>query len=307
MEQIFVESSKTYNHGFILKEQDLRRLIDLMNEQFKKISNEPIEYSFQIKYKNGAVATTDEFETIIKQENEGSSSIVRLEIKGMSKGGSNESSIQLNFKNPDETNEESSFPVKHIVKGQSRDWVFVTSSLIEERISKIKRSQLDPTATSGLGKLLFKLTTPLVMLVIMIAMFASVPQTSDELSVTKNKAIAQVEANWKSKKISDPIAIMFEIEKARNNVDKNLSTSFILTKIFLSKPFLILIGGLIVFFILCYLIIRLYPPYNFYWGNYIEVFDKIENTRKVIIGILLGTIVLGVIVNLLSNVIWEKI
>lgn len=307
MEQIFVESNKTYNHGFILKEQDLRRLIDLMNEQFKKISNDLVEYSFQIKYKNGAVATTDEFETIIKQDNEGSSSIVRLEIKGMIKNSPIESSIQLNFKNPDETNEENSFPIKHIVKGQSRDWVFVTSSLIEERISKIKRNQLDPTAASGIGKLLFKLISPLIMLVIMIAMLASVPQTSDELSIAKNKAIAKVEANWKSKKISDPIAVIFEIEKARNTIDKNISTNKLLSSIFLSKPFLIVIGGVIVLFIFIYLITKLYPPYNFYWGNYIEVFDKIENTRKVIIGILLGTIVLGVIVNLLSNVIWEKI
>ncbi len=56
-----------------------------------------------------------------------------------------------------------------------------------------------------------------------------------------------------------------------------------------------------------YILFKYYPAYNFYWGNYMEVFDKKEIARKLILGILLGTVILGIVVNLLSNVIWEKI
>jgi hypothetical protein len=217
MEQIFVESSKSYRHGFILKEQELRRFVDLMNEQFKKLSSTSVEYNFQIKYQNGAVANTKDIESVLKQENEGSSSIVRLAIGGRLREGEKESLIKIDFRNPDLTEDEIEVPIKHLIKGQSRDWVFVTSSLIEERIVKIKRSQLDPSASNGPTKFLYKMSAPIVMLILMIAMFSSIPESSDKLASAKNKVIEDIESKWKSKSITDPIDVIIRLEKEKKS------------------------------------------------------------------------------------------
>lgn len=307
MEQIFVESSKSYKHGFILKEQDLRRIIDLMNEQFKKLSTEVIEYNFVLKYKNGAVANTNDIESVLKQDNEGSASIVRLQINGSQINDDKASFIKLEFRHPDTAEDESNVPIKHLIKGQSRDWVFVTSSLIEERITKIKRSQIDPTSSNSPEKLLFRLSTPIIMLTFLISMIVYLPETSNTLNMQKFKAISEIEAKWKAHSILDPIDVIIQLEKAKNKPENNITINTIMFSLILSRPFIIVIGGLIILIVLLNVLLKYYPVYNFYWGSYIEIFDKKESTRKLIIGILLGTIFLGIIVNLLSNIIWDKL
>jgi hypothetical protein len=307
MEQIFVESTKSYKHGFVLKEQDLRRLVELMNEQFKKNSENDVEYNYTIKYKNGAVANTPDLESVLKQENDGSASIVRLEVNGVQTFEEKSSAIKVDFKNPDISDEESLIPIRHIIKGQSRDWVFITSSLIEERIGKIKRNQIDPTANNGRGRLLYKLFTPVFMLLLMIVLLISSPSAIGDLSDKRDKAINSIEEKWKLKEITDPIDAIIQLEKAKNIQNDDISVGTLLFGMLLSKPFIFVIIGLILIISLAFVFIKYYPAYNFYWGNYMEIFDKKESIRKLIIGILLGTIFLGIIVNLLSNVIWDKL
>lgn len=168
MEQIFVESNKTYTHGFLLKEQDLRRIIDLFNEQFKKISTQPVTYEFTMRFANGAIASTDEIETVLKQENEGSANIRRLEIKATQENNEKITQIKLEFENIDSDDAYGEKPIKHNIKGQSRDWVFVTSSLIEERITKIKK--LNINSNYGIGRTLARFSSPIFMVFLMIAM-----------------------------------------------------------------------------------------------------------------------------------------
>jgi hypothetical protein len=306
MEQIYVESNKGYKHGFILKEQDLRRFVDLMNEQFKKLSNENVEYRYTIKFKNGAVANTPDIESVLKLDNEGSASIVGLEIGGKQTNNDKVSEIKLDFRDPDTSDDETINPVRHSIKGQSRDWVFVTSSLIEERVGKIKRKQLDPTSSTGTGKLFFKLLTPILMLALMIGMISSTPSIVRESHDGQNKALNEIEAKWKSHSITDPIDALIQIEKSKNTENDKINLNTLMFSLFLAKPFIFIIIGLILIVIFSYIFMKFYPAYNFCWGNYIEIFNKKESNRKVIIGILLGTILLGVIVNLLSNLIWEK-
>lgn len=307
MEQIFVESTKSYKHGFVLKEQDLRRLVELMNEQFKKNSDKEVEYKYTIKYKNGAVANTPDLESVLKQENDGSASIVRLEISGVQTIEEKSASIKIDFKNPDISDEDSISPIRHNIKGQSRDWVFITSSLIEERIGKIKRNQIDPTANNGRWRLLYKLFTPVFMLILIIVILTSSPSAIEDLSDKRDKDINRIELKWKSKEIIDPIDAIIQLERAKNIQNDDINAATLVFGMIFSKPFIFLIIGLILFISLVFIFIKYYPAYNFYWGNYMEIFDKKESLRKLIIGILLGTIFLGIVVNLLSNVIWDKL
>ena len=307
MEQIFVESNKNYYHGFILKEQELRRIIDLILEQFKKISEKPIEFIYTLKFQNGAIANTSNIEDILKQENEGSSSIVRLQISAKQENLDGDATIKIDFRNTEVDDDLGENPIAHSIKGQSRDWVFVTSSLIEERITKIKRKSLDHMISKGPGKLLFRLMFPFLMLGVMMAIFAGMPNASNRVAEKQQKLLRQIEKSWKNKTITDPVDAIIQIEKGKADKDYRLDTGALISDVFLAKPIIILVSSLIIIMLLVYIISKLYPSYNFCWGNYLESFTKLEGLRKLIIGIILGTFALGVIVNLVSNYIWEKI
>lgn len=306
MEQIYVESSKSYNHGFILKEQDLRRLVDLINDQFKKISIDLPEYEFIIKYKNGAVANTPDIEEVLKQENEGSASVVKVEINAAHIFNDKMSNIKLVFIN-DDYNDNGVVPIRHVIIGQSRDWVFVTSSLIEERIGKIKRKRILASSSKGNNNLLFRLSYPLIMLIVLGGVMSSMTSTLSKSSKEKRKALALIEKQWKSNQLSDPIEVMLEIEKSRSAANNDIENGSIFYTVFFAKPVLFLLIFLVAMIIGGYLVSKYYPIYNFCWGGYIETFDRIESRRKLVIGIIATTVVLGVIVNLLSNVIWNKL
>lgn len=304
---MYVESVKRYNQGFVLREQDLRRFVDLMNEQFKKISTEVVEYSYTIKYKNGAIAITPDLEIVLKQENEGSASIEHLEITGTQTNSGKESSIKLDFRNPEGIEKEIIGAIKYSIRGQSRDWVFITTSLIEERIDKIKRRQINLSPVTFRGRLTKELIKLLFSIALMISLLISLIDGAKEITSVRGKVIGEIEAKWKSHSITDPIDIIIQIEKSKHSLESDLNVTTLLFITLTSKPFIIAIVSLILL-VICYSIyLKNYPEYNFYWGNYMDIFDKKEKTRKVLLGVILTTIILGIIVNLVSNFIWEKI
>lgn len=306
MNQIFVESKKNYYHGFVLREQELRRIIDLMLEQFKKLSNNAVTCEYKLKFKNGAFAKTVNLENVFGQENEGSSSIIHLQVYAKQENTEGEDSIKIDFRNLDVDDTNGEIPISHSIKGQSRDWVFVTSSLIEERITKIKRNSLNLFLSRGQGKLLFKLLALLFMGAISITCVVGLPNVANKIADQELKVINQIESNWKNKTISDPIDVIIQIEKMKTEKDVRLDGKTLLFGVFLSTPIIIAFSALIMLIIVTLLTAKLYPVYNFCWGNYIEIFSKKESVRKVIIGLILGSIILALLVNLLSNYIWEK-
>ncbi|MUH35888.1 hypothetical protein D9O36_08555 [Zobellia amurskyensis] len=299
MEQILVESSKTYKQGFLLKEQDIRRIISLSKDQFSKISSEKVEYKFTLQYFNGAVANTDNIESVLKQENEGSSSIVRLDIQANQKTDGEDAFIGIYFRDIENDDESGFKPVKHIIKGQSRDWVFVTSSLIEERIVKIKKRGFKFSSIFG------KFFSPIFMLIFMGALFSSTPNVAENRTSKQLELIKNIEKKWKANEITDPIEVIIQIEKNKNS--ESVTVTNIFSELFLSKNFLLIIGITILIIFFLYFYTKFSPRFNFYWGGYIEKYDKKESTRKLVLGLFFGTIILGVIINLLSSFIWEKI
>lgn len=307
MEQILVESNKSYYHGFVLKEPELRRIIDLVNEQFKKLPAGDVLYTFKMKFENGAIATTNNIESVIKQENEGSAAIVRLELQGKHIAESKESFIELDFRNIDSKNESGDVPIKHIITGQSRDWVFITSSLIEERIVKIKRKALDQIGERGTGRLFFKLLSPILMLLFTIAMMYGLPNSIEDATQKKLKYLEDIELQWKNQTLTDPVQTILLIQKFDAKEKDNLNPTDLIGKMFLTKPIIALFVVLIFLVTSFYFISKYYPAYNFAWGGYLETFNKKESNRKLVVGLIVGTILIGILVNLLSNYIWEKL
>lgn len=67
---MLVEAKKRFEYGFVLNEQDLRRTIDVVIEQYQKLSTSlKPTISYEIKYKNGAISKTDSLESVFNQEN----------------------------------------------------------------------------------------------------------------------------------------------------------------------------------------------------------------------------------------------
>lgn len=298
MENILVESTKKYYQGFILKEQDFRRIMDLILVQLKKISEETITTNYTLKFENGSIAQTDSIETILNLENIGSTKIIRIETKSTVKMAGRLSSIELNFKNCDSENESGYISIDHSIKSDSRDWVFVTSSLIEERILQIKRFAINQIGQRGISKLLVRLFVPLLMLLLLFSIVGFLPNAQKDIAQQKLKKLEFTEKNWKDGKVKDPIRAILDIEIA--NSKEQLATQKII-----SQPNLTyigwIVGGIIAIFLFMSFLLKYYLVYNFCWGDYEEQFNKKESIRKFVFVVIILGLILSIVGGLITN------
>lgn len=300
MEQITVHSNKTYDHGFLIKEQELRRLVDLMSDQHKKTSDNPTKFIFNMKFSNGAVEITDNIDDVLNLDNEGSSSIKSLEIASTQTNNEVENEIKVKLQTLDNEHYYDEKPIKYSIRGQSRDWVFVTSSLIEERITKIKKRNF--LFNHDTKRVLKTFSIPFLSMFFLLGIIISMYSKSASLREAQLKAITKIENQWNAKKLSDPVKVIIELEKSRAKNNENVLS---VNDIFLSKAFTTIIFLLILSYVSIYLYSKFNPIYNFYWGGYIEVYEKKESRRKLLVSVVLVTLILGIGVNLLSNYIWQ--
>jgi hypothetical protein len=109
------------------------------------------------------------------------------------------------------------------------------------------------------------------------------------LSFNNKEPVAVLESAYKNGEVKDPIEALILLEKARNA--EHIGAKFI--------------GYIILCFLLPFvlswlaslLLPRLYPSYNFYWGDYMSVYDKRKNSME----IFWTVIVLGVLVSLVAG------
>ena len=289
MKQLYVEANKSFKLGFVLPEPELRRFNDLIREQIKKINPEPeISYNYVLKFQNGIVAETDNIDTVLEQENEGSKKITSLEVTGKDQL---ENAISIDFHNIDSDNIQSDNSIKYNIRSTDRDWVFVTSSQIEERINKIKRTNF----SIGKNKLLSRLLFPIILIVVTLVMMLSLVTSISN----RTSYLPEIRLKYENGKIKSTDELILLLEEAKDAQVERLDT----IDIFYLPG--IILGGLIVIIICLYVYTwKLYPMYNFCWGEYLDVFKKKETSRKtfntvVIIGLIVS-IAGGIIANYLN-------
>jgi hypothetical protein len=289
MNQIYVEANKSYEHGFILIESELRRFIELIRDQIKKINAKPeLTFNYRLKYQNGVVAETNQIDTVLSQENDGSKRIISLEIIGRDE---TKNIISVDFYNLDSDNIQSDYSIKYSIKSTDRDWVFVTSSQIEERILKIKRKKIQFSNRRTSTRLVSFFLPLIFSLVVLFMLLNSVSKRNDYVTEVKQK--------FENGEIVSTNQLILELEDAKNKEIENLN----LISIFLYPGIVIVV--LIVIIIIYFLYVgKFYPMYNFCWGDYLEIFKKKESSRKtfntvVIIGLIVSVIG-GIIANLLN-------
>lgn len=283
MNQLYVQANKTYKIGFVIYESDLRRINDLIREQIKKINPDPeISYKYLLKFQNGAVGETDKIDTVIEQENEGSKRINSIEILGVDQL---KNSISIDFEDLGADNIDEDYSIKYNIKSTDRDWVFVTSSLIEERINKIKRNSFfsKVSINTRYGSLI-------MMTIFMIStLFALVMGLEDNSKIVKN-----IVSEYNNGQIGNTNELIIRFEEARSNTTKNPSLMFII-------PGIVLIAYLFIAFGIHFYRIKFFPLYNFCWGDYLEVFNKKESSRKTFNTVIIAGIIVSVIGGIIAN------
>ncbi len=298
MEQIFVESSQSYNHGFILNVQDVEYLVELMDKQFRKISNNDVVHEFRIRYRNGVVARTFDLESVLEQENKGTVEIVSLRITSKLrkpefdpfKNDEDESVIELEFNNPKALRHTVEAPIHYSIHGQSRDWAFVASAALDDKITLLKRKQIVPTSMSSLKT--YEIIYFILFCAFIAVLLVALPDSSQDLYSSKIKAITEIENGWKNKTITDPVQVAIMLEKVANDNHSASDDLLSLGKRLLSKPRLLVLIAAALFSAILYNFINYYPLYNFCWSGYMQVFEKQERTRK---AFLIGTVVAGLL------------
>lgn len=291
---MLVESRKSFRYGFILTEPELRRFVDTITEQFCKITpNQKPESVFTMKFKNGVIATTNSLDEVLTQENSGPGQIVKLGANFSLGHKGNKTQVDFEFIDVDFKDEEGYTSVRYFVQGASRDWVFVTSTLIEERMTKVKRwapNQLLGKGRSDSMIVMFFLSFIMITSIFFIIFTVLREESGQPYSLELEKA-------WKQGTLKDPIDAFIRVQKNQEEQLSNFGQRFfseMLWPIGIS-------GGILLLLILFFVLLRYYPVFNFCWGDYIDIFQHKESKRKFIIGIIIIGIIVSFIGGILAN------
>jgi len=307
MKSIAVEAKKTFTHGFVLNEADLRRFLDLFDTQLQKLAlDEPLTCTYSVKFKNGVLAETPDIDQVLEQENSGSGKIVRLGIKYRHSKEDSPIAANLDFVNSDEDDEPGAISIRYSLRAEDRDWVFVTGSLLSERIEKIKRFAPNQLGGQGGARSVYRLLVPLGLVVVMLGFLFAM------LSAIGNVAKKQTEGTQLSEilqkgvddgSLKDPVAVLIQIQKHQESRRKELDFSSIMSESFLVIGVVVAALPLALLLLAVVFIIRYYPIYNFVWGDYVQEFQRRESARKfwfVVIGV-------GIVVSCIGGLIANRI
>ena len=278
------QNQRSYNTGFVLNEQELRRIHQLIIDQFERHlgSTVNIKMSYEIRYRNGSISEPNSLDTIMAQENIGSLAITHLGIRFTDDNNPFLYDVTLRFINLD-LEKYGSASISYTVIGNDRDWVFIVTSLLDERIKRIKRFRI--YAADNFINLGFAMTFSLFALTIV----ALPNSNSQELNKLK-----LIEQNYKNGKLKNPIEALIEIEKYK--IDANYPSMPMNS---MAGVGIILALIIIVFATVHYC----FPSYNFCWGEYVAFKKRRENIGKFII----VTVILGLVIGVIGNYISARL
>jgi hypothetical protein len=291
-----VESNKAFKTGFVLKETDIRRIVDTIQDQFAKLSSGPKSTGgFTLKLRNGAILETSSLDEVLALENGGSSQITRLNYHHQTEREEppkQPTIASIEFINADSDDATGYTSMRFHVHGDNRDWVFVTSSQLEERCERLRRFALNQLISKGPLAIVFRLVSPMIMLLALLGMMLSLGRSIDSRPQTS----MLLEEAIKAGTVKEPIDAILFVERQRDTVKLTKDILPVKYLIFLVSLILILIG-------VSLFLIRYYPVYNFCWGEYADEFQRKETRRQ----FWLIIIIIGVVVSFLGSILANNV
>lgn len=282
------EAKKSFQQGFELTEQELRRIYDVMSQQISRVVNSP-KSSFEIKFRNGVISEPLTLDEIFQLENIGSGAIERLQVQISDGADKPEYSIKIEFINTASEAESGTDSIKYTVIGSDNNWVFVTSSQIEERISRVKRFAFNRLLKLEGGIGLLTIIPLIAMLIPIITIFSKIG--SVELSTSQK--IDAIELQWQNGTLKDPVEVMIALERMQN--ERNNPDLFSTKGLFF--PMIISIVGIVLLVIALFSSSYFFPSHVFLWGDNVRFIQK----RKATGSFIYGGIVLAIIVSIIAN------
>jgi hypothetical protein len=280
------EAQKRYYSGFNVSEQELRRLVDTVSTQFTKPPCTGASHlRVMVKFKNGATSEATSLDDLFRLENAGSEAVERVGLHFCDKPEDARYTVDLilaraGFDDEDE-------PLKYSITGDDRDWVFVTSSLLEERIGRVRRMGWHNALWSR------RVFPFLVMAVFFISMLFGMTSISS-LGERRGHVVDSLESQWKQGTLQDPILFMLRLERARSSDEEKLTVRRILV-----YPWLVTSGAVLIF----YLIGRARPAHTFYWGDAAARYDR----RMKVLYFVVVVIILGTVLSVFGSFIASKL
>lgn len=296
------EARKEFSYGFVLTEQELRRIVDVAVQQLEKVTADdgpPVKPQIQVKYINGTLTETDTLDDLLSMENVGSRRITRIRVGFFEMGKKFDDFdteyqddvhfIGLTFNDPEVTGA-SSQSISYVVKGSNRDWVFVTASELDERIAKVKRRTVRALLTDT-PRFFF----PALAFLGVLCGFAFM--LTNSVSHLSSQPTAQtLEAKWKAGTLRDPIEAMIIEEKDREIDRKSLDPANIVNRATLIPISILLSVGLVAL-----LFVYLSPGYIFCWGDYKKIYETRLKVRRYVFSVVIVGLVVGIIASVIAN------
>jgi hypothetical protein len=261
------EIAKAYDWGFVLSEQDLRRIIQTCQEDISKNYKDDHRQNINVKLKNGSIIECQNIDDIFSIENAASKSVEYIKIDFIPNDDTkSEWSISINFQNPF-VSRESWNSVNFVVSGDSRDWVFVTTTDIEERIKKTK--------TTIPYHLLFSKKEEILLVCTIIGATLCVISYYSDINYFQSIALNDLKLRHKEGFLKDGIEAISILEFLLNKYKME-------QRLYTIKSLIIFVSPVILGYLLSSLMRWLCPPFNFYWGDNISILDRKRNASKII-------------------------
>lgn len=153
MTKMRTEVHKRYKKGFTLNEQELRRIHDVAFQQMKQlIGADNVTSIFRMRSKNNFLAEKNSIDEIIVENNGGEWEIQQLTILVLDKKELESEklpvpSIRIVFEKPEIRDNYNPFffiypSIYSTIRSEDRDWVYITSSQIEDRLLRVQHFSL---------------------------------------------------------------------------------------------------------------------------------------------------------------------
>jgi hypothetical protein len=269
---------KSYQWGFVLSEQDLRRIVQTCHEHAEKLGG-TARQQVTAKLRDGSVVEGRSVDDVLSLENGGQKALTRLDISYDDGSDPPKSLVSVTYQDGFLNPKNWQSIVTRIV-GESRDAVFVAAADLDERIKKT-RSRAWPYLTTRP----WFLFVPLIFAMLLVSILS-------DFTSPQAAALNALEAEFRAGRLSNPIEAMIFFERAK--AQRSLIQSALLPAIVFGLP-------LGVFGLVQWVLSKWSLSYVFYWGDAIALFDK----RKNMVRGFWTIVVLGIVVSIIAGLIVE--
>ena len=293
-QNLMKQIQKDYQRPFLLEKTKLDRLLNIIHRLLDEHENTTKHDDFEVFLSGQRREETTGIDEVLKVDNSRKSKIERLLITcsaSTEQATRPEHAIQVDFDGkPGKT--------KIIVTIRSDDagWSDRALSEVEEQVERT--SLQDAPHRAALIVLVISMSAFLLFLLLSSFNLSSAYGQAHVMWLREGNVDRVQQILKQNRTITDEEMREIVTMQLRNvlNSDTNSKPSgwSIRRKVFLGVPLLIVL--------VCagYLVVRCYPTAVFLWGDEVERYDKILQTRRNVWGIIIGLIVVGVLSNLFS-------